>query len=638
MSARRWGIVLDDGSLRSGWLNSLLLYWDGIHRVVSDAHDSTADPPHIQELAERKLLVDVPAAKFRAEAARHFMSQATQLGTSRLAVLRNVAEGLPLGGHERLAARSRAETLLTVGSTPPVIEVDASLRRLLAQAGLGTTLGESFLLHPSAERLMTRSLLHVAAEDALAAPIAARNEEAVVDAFLGSAAPEPVEQSGLLHMVVNWPHPASLENLDPAKLVAMRLRWRKHQDRFREAFETLGVELSNIDDPAELRRSIEFHRVAIDNTLDTLKAELAQSDNDAVWELGALVPLPAAVINALQYLPALGGGTLAFTILAVLFGMRRVWTKRKVEQEKSFGGTPWSYLLLAEQAVPLAARWSSLHEAPPLSRDRASPVPLLASSASDSVAREPTVVPEAAEEDDDFPSTDADHALLRYGLQLRLLRDYLRAGEWSKARELVDQCIGEEGWVLGHFPDLFHAGKAVRALIELCEPLGEVGTEIVTAGIGEARLRDDLRSSLSAAYVRLGVPSPFAIDPGSIAEQPGVATDVASLAGRVALRSGARPKSKTKAKAPATGKSKSRPRARANKKPKSKARPKPAAKRKAKRKAKPTPAAKRKPNPKAKPRAASKRNPKGEGGQKTGPKPSKTATKPRAKPKPRRAD
>jgi hypothetical protein len=310
------------------WLKAVLLYWEGILRIVPDGR-TPQDSPDVKALLEAGAVQDVSPAPFRTATAEAFGTRLEDLLQSRQG--QPIEEGECTDGSKG-DAKAEERIHLT--------ELDRSLVKKLESKKLVSVNGEWAHMSRAIAQLYRITLANEAARQLYAAPVTDTTACDVVSTYFSSrkvtADPKGVPTDGLQWAQLHLPFPSveTAGRLSVKKLLDLRKKHAHLRQGFRERIQKHTDAIADLPSPDAVHSHLEAMGKEMQYDLETQKDALRAAGLRDLWTVISISsPLSlgtgAALATAGSPLAAVG----AFGVVGL--GVAKWFFERKAERRES---------------------------------------------------------------------------------------------------------------------------------------------------------------------------------------------------------------------------------------------------------------------------------------------------------------
>jgi len=323
------------------WLKHALLYWEGVKRIVPSDDYVTNDAPEVQTLIHESLVENVPATKYREEAAKTFRPRLDTLARNRGG---NYLAGTD--GHHAATALDR-ETKVHID------KLDENLGRQLIGSGLARQVGTAFRMEEGIAALYMLSLAGEASRK-LDAPVVTDSPESEVSSlyFNTYEGTGEVTADGLAmaRIICPFPAPASLNNVPLERILEIRGQFSAQRREFRRKMQGLAADLGSVDSPEALNDLLTDSKKEVQDNLSEHRKAIDELKVNTVWTAMSIsVPTMIVAAAAAAPIPPVSVAILGATALSI--GVINWYSQVRGKQRALSQASPWHYLISLEKEV-----------------------------------------------------------------------------------------------------------------------------------------------------------------------------------------------------------------------------------------------------------------------------------------------
>ncbi len=330
------------------WLKYVLLYWDGVKRIVP-THYSTRDSDSVKMLVDEGFVenVDPMSGKvpYAIGAAEEFIP------TINVLIQKH-------GNLRRSGEISESMDRNSPEASVHVLKMDDRVMRLLEENMLGRQVGEWFSMP---EWLAGYYMLCLAAHigEKQNAPLLSDSPEMETGGTFfqhSRIAPElvnaPDDDRGfsLARMVLPIPRPENLASVSMKKILEFRKKSADERMQFRMAIEALVKDAANVTDPSAVKDCLNGKKKLIDKALKDQKEKTEELGVSAAFALTSIsVPTALASVGSMfnPIVTLVAGG------VGIAFALINWYAKTRADRRKMIRDCDWHYLFSIKKELSI---------------------------------------------------------------------------------------------------------------------------------------------------------------------------------------------------------------------------------------------------------------------------------------------
>ena len=341
----------------TAWLKAALLYWDGIHRMVPDAHaiELRSEPTEVRLACDQELVTPIEVASYVPQIENdtfQLIEKLADMKDDRQSVEALLRERATFGEHVEFDISAALERFAKHRG----VEVDLhrakltdSLISALERAGLGRSETDGVYVHQVVGALYMSALAGRVSDSVQCQ----RVTDYSANHWFGNmfASKHAREPTAVLHQIsAAFPDRERLRDIPMQKIVDFCRKHSAERRRFKNAVETLVATLCTTDDEIAKKDRLSSIRGEIE---EALQAHQAALEDNKTLGLRAILSfgLPAGLISLAK---SVGLGPASMAILGVASGgisTISMWTEYRSKRAAIEEKNRWQYLLALKKAL-----------------------------------------------------------------------------------------------------------------------------------------------------------------------------------------------------------------------------------------------------------------------------------------------